>query len=131
MNELRDIKHTLKVNNSRFDVLCTEIKQLKKETYNIHSKVISETYRALPEVKSDVDDLEQYGRRPCIRVHGLQHEDDEDIKAVVVNLINKMGINITKAKAKSKASRAMYAVIQKSRKLELSVDIQLNTLTIL
>ena len=73
------LKDTVKVQQTVTNVLCSEKNRLNE---------------AVSKLQIDLDDLEQYSRRNCLLIHGLEEEDNENTTKKVLKVFkNKLGLS--------------------------------------
>ena len=56
--------------------------------------VIVEKDKQIDELKCSIDDLEMYGRRNGIRIHGVPETEHEDTDSIVMDLAHEIGVNL-------------------------------------
>ena len=76
-----DLASTLKTVSSDVELLHKESKRLRKENCSLREKNKS-LEKQIPSLDSDFNDLEQYGRKQNLEIHGIQMSDDESIAEV-------------------------------------------------
>ena len=70
-----------------------KVKPLQQEVDKL-TKSLAKVQKELKEVKIHNDDLEQYSRRSCVRISGLEEKIDEDTTQVVLDLAARCGVDI-------------------------------------
>jgi len=95
--QMCDLASTLNTVSSDVELLHKEIKRLREENCFLREK-----YRSLEEKISSLDsnfnDLEQYGRRQNLEIHGIHMNDDESIaelESKVLTVLKKIDENIS------------------------------------
>ncbi len=66
-----------------------DIRDIQSRNQQLQSEVRS--------LRSDVDNLEQYSRRNCIRISGIDEANDENVEHVVRNIAERLKVDITPA----------------------------------
>ena len=79
----------LKVNEATAE-LKQDVKFLKDE----NSKLKDEIKKLENTCKSNIDDLEQYSRRSCVRISGIKEEEGENTDELVLNLARRVSADI-------------------------------------
>ena len=85
-----EVMETAKFINAKYDDLVKQQKALKLALHTMEAKFYS--------VAKAHDDLEQYGRRECVKIRGIPVPSDpksEDTNAVVKSVGDLMGISVT------------------------------------
>ena len=95
--QMSDLASTLNTVSSDVELLHKEIKRLKEENCSLREK-----NRSLKEKISSLDsnfkDLEQYGRRKNLEIHGIHMSDDEriaEVESKVLTVLKKIDENIS------------------------------------
>ena len=66
--------------------LLKENQMLKKQVFNLQNQT--------EQMSGKLNDLEQYGRRDCIKIRGVPVQDGEDTDTIVCSIGNLVNINI-------------------------------------
>jgi hypothetical protein len=125
-HELNDI------NSIKLDIINEMGRVLDEKLATLHSSIkrvgtYSQSVSLLNRYKND--ELEQYGRRENIRVHGLPEDKNEDLSAKFVQLMHKISINITSGdisvihRVKSKKKDVPRQVIVRFVRRQVRTDI--------
>ena len=72
--------------DSQLMELCNESKILKSTIHQIEQK--------LSNLGDKLNDLEQYGRRDCVEIHGIPFSQDEDTNDIVIKVGELIGVTI-------------------------------------
>ena len=67
---------------------------LRKE-YDILAERQTTTEKQLALARSEINDLEQYGRRSMLEVAGIPRNPEEDTEEIVVDLCKGMNVEVT------------------------------------
>lgn len=67
--------------------LKLEIATVKTSLVQVQSELKQATVRN--------DDLEQYSRRSCLRISGVQENDNEDVSKIVLDIARQVGADIS------------------------------------
>lgn len=59
------------------------------------TSLLAEKDKKIEELESKIDNLEQYGRRQCLRVFGVKEEPGEDTDKLVVDIAKKIGVELS------------------------------------
>ena len=81
MNEI-DTLVSLKVNEATNQIKKNDIKGLKEE----NAKLRNDIDKLEKKCKTNIDDLEQYSRRSCLRIGGVKEEDTENTDEIVMDI---------------------------------------------
>ena len=86
--------------HSVVDTLLQEIREeirkgFQDELSNMQ-KGLEERDRKIDELSQRVEELEQYGRRNGVRIHGIKEEKGENADKIVIDLAQSIGADITK-----------------------------------
>ncbi|XP_066920569.1 uncharacterized protein [Clytia hemisphaerica] len=73
--------------------LCTDISD-KEVTINQLKERLKLTEASFLSNKSDINALEQYGRREMINISGIPRKNNEDTDKIVFNITDKLGIDL-------------------------------------
>ena len=95
--QMSDLASTLKTVSNDVELLHKEIKSLREENYSLREKNRS-LEEKMSSLDSDFNDLEQYGRRQNLIIHGIHMSDDESIAEVeskVLTVLKKIDENIS------------------------------------
>jgi len=79
--EMCDLASTLNTVSSDVELLHKEIKRLREENCSLREKNRS-LEEKISSLDSNFNDLEQYGRRQNLKIHGIHMSDDESIAEV-------------------------------------------------
>ena len=80
--------------SEKFDDLEKEIKK-KDEKINQLGKIIENLVEKLKSLSSDIDDLEQYSRRNCLILHGVNESNDENTDEILIKTFSEeLGVEI-------------------------------------
>ena len=75
-------------------VVKTLLSAIRDEVKESFEKELEEKDRKIEELDNRLDDLEMYGRRNGIRIHGIPENQGEDTDAIVLKLAEEMGTEI-------------------------------------
>ena len=73
--------------------VAEEIAPLKEEIIELR-KFRRETINEVVALKARIDDQEQYSRRMCVRVAGMQESGDEDPNGLIMDLATRMSVSL-------------------------------------
>ena len=80
--------------SAKFDDLEKEIKK-KDEKINQLEKTIENLVEKQKSLSSEIDDLEQYSRRNCLVLHGVNESNDENINEIIIKTFSEeLGVEI-------------------------------------
>ena len=78
------VTESLEFMSEKFDDLEKEIKK-KDEKINQLEKTIENFVEIQKSLLSDIDDLEQYSRRNCLVLHGVNESNDENTNEILIH----------------------------------------------
>ncbi|KAK3917579.1 Protein unc-13-like protein C [Frankliniella fusca] len=84
----------LKPVNETVQSLKNEVSKLTNDVARLTSEIVSKD-AVIAEMKSRLEECEQYARRNCLRIFGLPEKPNEKTDELVVDLAVKLGINIS------------------------------------
>ena len=80
--------------SAKFDDLEKEIKK-KNEKVNQLEKIIENLVEQQKSLSSEIDDLEQYSRRNCLVLHGVNESNDENTNEIIIKTFSEeLGVEI-------------------------------------
>ena len=80
--------------SAKFDDLEKEIKK-KDEKINQLEKTIENLAEKQKSLSSEIDDLEQYSRRNCLVLHGVNESNDENTNEIIIKTFSEeLGVEI-------------------------------------
>lgn len=93
-NEITDLKKAVQFISDKYDMLLTEMKDLKivKDKYELVNDKVEQ-------LEMRMNDLEQYSRCKNIEIKGVELTANENLKQVVVKIVSKMGVEEVSEKA--------------------------------
>ena len=93
---LVDIAESVKFMTSKFDELEKDRKEKEKIINNLKGEV-SYLSEKLGKLEESIDAQQQYSRRNCLLLHGIEETKGEDTDDLVLEVLNDdMGLNISK-----------------------------------
>ena len=111
--QLVDLAESVKFMTSKFDELEKDRKEKEKIINNLKGEV-SYLSEKLGKLEESIDAQQQYSRRNCLLLHGIEETKGEDTDNVVLEVLNNdMGLNIWKT-ALDHSHRISYPKIKKS-----------------
>ena len=93
--QLEDVSESIKFINEKFEEYEADLKQKEKEIAELKEDLTSlkETFF---QVDKTLDRQEQYSRRNCLLVHGVEEKNNEDTDQEIINIVkNDLGEEIT------------------------------------
>ena len=88
------VTESLEFMSAKFDDLEKEIKK-KDEKINQLEKTIENLAEKQKSLSSEIDDLEQYSRRNCLVLHGVNESNDENINEIIIKTFSEeLGVEI-------------------------------------
>ena len=94
--ELVDLAGAVNFMTSKFDELKKDRKEKEKISINLKDEV-SYLSEKLGKLEQSIDAQQQYSRRYCLLLHGIERTKGEDTGNIVLDVLNDdMGLNITK-----------------------------------
>ena len=94
--QLVDLAESVKFMTSKFDKLETDRKEKEKIINNLKGEV-SYLSEKLGKLEESIDAQQQYSRRNCLLLHGIEETKGEDTDDLVLEVLNDdMGLNILK-----------------------------------
>ena len=80
--------------SAKFDNLEKEIKKKMKRLIS-WKKTIENLVEKQKSLSSEIDDLEQYSRRNCLVLHGVNESNDENINEIIIKTFSEeLGVEI-------------------------------------
>ena len=80
--------------SAKFDDLEKEIKK-KNEKVNQLEKIIENLVEQQKSLSSEIDDLEQYSRRNCLVLHGVNESNNENTNEIIIKTFSEeLGVEI-------------------------------------
>ena len=82
------------------ETVASAVSQLQKaleENTNVMRDlrvVVEERDRTITAMQTKIDDLEQYQRRQCLRIFGVEEKHNEDIDQLVMQVTQKIGVEL-------------------------------------
>ena len=111
--QLVDLAESVKFMTSKFDELEKDRKEKEKIINNLKGEV-SYLSENLGKTEESIDAQQQFSRRNCLLLHGIEETKGEDTDNVVLEVLNNdMGLNIWKT-ALDHSHRIRYPKIKKS-----------------
>ena len=111
--QLVDLAESVKFMTSKFDELEKDRKEKEKIINNLKGEV-SYLSENLGKTEESIDAQQQFSRRNCLLLHGIEETKGEDTDNVVLEVLNNdMGLNIWKT-ALDHSHRISYPKIKKS-----------------
>ena len=83
IKEFLKVTESLEFMSAKFDDLEKEIKK-KDEKINQLEKTIENLAEKQKSLSSEIDDLEQYSRRNCLVLHGVNERNDENTNEIII-----------------------------------------------
>ena len=94
--QLVDLAESVKFMTSKFDELEKDRKEKEKIINNLKGEV-SYLSEKLGKLEESIDAQQQYSRRNCLLLHGIEETKGEDTDDLVLEVLNNdMGLNISK-----------------------------------
>ena len=88
------VTESLEFMSAKFDDLEKEIKK-KDEKINQLEKTIENLAEKQKSLSSEIDDLEQYSRRNCLLLHGVNESNDENTNEIIIKKFSEeLGVEI-------------------------------------
>ena len=88
------VTESLEFMSAKFDDLEKEIKK-KDEKINQLEKTIENLAEKQKSLSSEIDDLEQYSRRNCLVLHGVNESNDENTNEILIKTFSEeLGVQI-------------------------------------
>ena len=88
------VTESLEFMSAKFDDLEKEIKK-KDEKINQLEKTIENLAEKQKSLSSEIDDLEQYSRRNCLLLHGVNESNDENTNEIIIKTFSEeLGVEI-------------------------------------
>ena len=88
------VTESLEFMSAKFDDLEKEIKK-KDEKINQLEKTIENLAEKQKSLSSEIDDLEQYSRRNCLVLHGVNESNDENTNEIIIKTFSEeLGVEI-------------------------------------
>ena len=84
--QLEDVKESIKFINEKFEEYEVDRKKKEKEIAELKEDLTSLKEKFF-QVDKTLDCQEQYSRRNCLLVHGLQEKNNEDTDQEIINII--------------------------------------------
>ena len=95
--QLFDLAESVKFITSKFDELEKDRKEKEKIINNLKGEV-SYLSEKLGKMEESIDAQQQYSRRNCLLLHGIEETKGEDTDNIVLEVFNDdMGLNISKS----------------------------------
>ena len=93
--QLEEVQKSIKFISEQFESYENDRKEKDEVIQNLQNdKILME--KKIENLEKKVDRQEQYSRRNCILIHGIEEKNDENTDNVVVEMINdNLGVNIT------------------------------------
>ena len=108
-----DLADSVKFMTSKFDELEKDRKEQEKIINNLKGEV-SYLSEKLGKLEESIDAQQQYSRRNCLLLHGIEETKGEDTDNIVLEVLNNdMGLNISKT-ALDRSHRIGNSKIKKS-----------------
>ena len=93
---LEELTQSVKLMSDKFDEFEKDRKEKEKIINNLKQEV-SILQNRVETLEKESDDHEQYSRRNCLLVHGIEEESNEDTDEVVVNMLKeKLNMEVSK-----------------------------------
>jgi len=101
MNEIQEVRRSQEFLNSAYEELKNELQTVKSVNRDLQyqnttlKEIVSTLKKQNEETDVKLNNLEQYSRRRCLEFQGITHQPSECTDVIVVNLVKKLGVNIT------------------------------------
>ena len=93
--QLEDVSESIKFINEKFEEYEADLKQKEKEIAELKEDLTSLKEKFF-QVERTLDHQEQYSRRNCLLVHGVEEKNNEDTDQEIINIVkNDLGEEIT------------------------------------
>ena len=93
--QLEDVSESIKFINEKFEEYEADLKQKEKEIAELKEDLTSLKEKFF-QVDKTLDRQEQYSRRNCLLVHGVEEKNNEDTDQEIINIVkNDLGEEIT------------------------------------
>ena len=86
--QLKEVNDPIKFVNEKFEELEVDRKEKEREIAELKSTINSLNVR-LDKADRALDRQEQYSRRNCLLIHGIDEENQENTDEVVINVLKK------------------------------------------
>ena len=100
VNEIQEVRKSQEFQNEKYEEMKNEMSSIKQTNKELQTenKYLKETLLGLKSqnetLELSVNELEQYGRRPCLEFQGIPYTKDESADEPIVELAQKIDVNI-------------------------------------
>uniref|UniRef100_A0A147BAN2 Putative crack-1 is transposable element n=1 Tax=Ixodes ricinus TaxID=34613 RepID=A0A147BAN2_IXORI len=97
---IEEIEESMEMLGSQYDEILKKVKTQEDTTLELNKKMskteseMSKQEMEIRELKTTVDNMEQYSRRKNVEIHGIQKEENENLLEMIQCLANKLQLPV-------------------------------------